>query len=506
MTLEVGDRVSFGAAIEAADLCMRAGASSISWMGSGTKAPSREGRAPRVAGGLTSLQQHVVDEGPAAEGRSVRVLGVDVAALTHSGAAAAPPKAVRVRGRPAGATATLVEMGPPSNTPDPPPPVRADRPSPAGTASSEASGRAIDVALAWLAAHQSPDGGWEAQGFADWCRLKRVESPTLDGRGRAVTDVGVTGLALLAFLGAGYTNRSDDPNGFGKVVAGGLRYLKNVQDAEGCFGPRATTKFVYPHAIASVAMLEAYARTRSAVYKNPAQKGLDWTALARNPDLAWRYGVQPGDNDTSITGWMALGLFTARLVAEEDRAARKMASLIVDDEAFKGIESWIAKATEPETGRVGYISPGTGSARYAEMVDKFPAEKSEAMTAIGVLLRLLSGEDPAKSEPVRKGVALIAALPPVWNPVDGSIDLYYWHAASLAMAAVGGPLGESWRRDLEKALISSQRTDGDACGAKGSWDALDPWGTEGGRVYTTAIACLCLEAPARAARFMGRGK
>ncbi len=97
---------------------------------------------------------------------------------------------------------------------------------------------AVEDALRWLAAHQSPDGGWEAAGFNKWCDCKPI-SDGPDGLGKALYDPGVTGLALCAFLGAGYTNRGDHE--FAKVVAKGLRYLKNVQDAEGCFGPQNGT-------------------------------------------------------------------------------------------------------------------------------------------------------------------------------------------------------------------------------------------------------------------------
>ena len=48
--------------------------------------------------------------------------------------------------------------------------------------------------------------------------------------------------------------------------------------------------------------------TGSAIYKGSAQKALDFIALARNPYFAWRYGVKPGDNDTSVTGWMMMAL------------------------------------------------------------------------------------------------------------------------------------------------------------------------------------------------------
>ena len=155
---------------------------------------------------------------------------------------------------------------------------------------------AVEDALKWLAAHQSPGGQWEAAGFTRWCD-GRPAAGGPDGAGKAHYDVGVTGLALCAFLGAGYTNRGRHP--FAKTVSRGLRYLKNVQDAEGCFGPRATQHYIYNHATASLAMVEAYGMTGSPLFRGSAQKALDFIALARNPYFAWRYGVKPGDNDTS---------------------------------------------------------------------------------------------------------------------------------------------------------------------------------------------------------------
>ncbi len=129
---------------------------------------------------------------------------------------------------------------------------------------------AVEDALKWLAAHQSPDGAWEAEGFRRWCDGKPASGEGPDGAGKATYDVGVTGFSLLAFLGAGYTNRSEGP--FGKVVSNGLKYLRNVQDAEGCFGARASGHYVYNHAIASLAMVEAYGMTGSSIYRSPRRR------------------------------------------------------------------------------------------------------------------------------------------------------------------------------------------------------------------------------------------
>ncbi len=361
---------------------------------------------------------------------------------------------------------------------------------------------AVERALAWLAAHQAPDGGWEAATFGRWCESKDTGALASNGAGNATYDVGVTGLALLAFLGVGYTNRSQGP--YGKVVGNGLKYLRNAQDAEGCFGARTTPHFVYNHAIATLALAESFGMTRSSIFKSATQKGLDFIAAIRNPGLAWRYGVRPGDNDTSITFWMTLALSVAKRIIDSEAEFGREVS--IDAAAFDGARTWIGKMTDPETGRVGYQLRGTGPARPADHVDAFPGERSEALTAIGVLLRVLLGEDPESSDAVKKGAALMAARPPVWNARDGSIDLYYWQAGALAMQQVGGASAEAWQAALSKALVESQRGEGEPCGLKGSWDPIDPWGADGGRVYMTAMAALALEAPYRYPRVVATEK
>jgi biopolymer transport protein ExbD len=471
---------SFAAVIEVADLCLRAGATTLDWT-----AP----RAPRPVGGSivrlrpgtpTSLQRHVSRAGPAAAGCKVAVAG---SVPTDGGPL---PMVARVLHGIAGSTAM--------------PGAAMAGTAPDGPFLSIESTRAVEAGLEWLAAHQSQDGAFEAEGFPRWCRRRAVEKPGTEGAGRAEHDVGTTGLALLAFLGAGYTNRSDDERGFGRAVAAGLRYLKNVQDAEGCFGPRSS-RFLYSHAVATLAVLESYLRTRSSVYRIPAQKAVSFLERARNPAGVWRYGVRPGDSDTSATFWAALALHTARRVAsqETERARSGSIPFATDEAAFPAIDTWLTKVTDPATGRVGYTGRGTDASRYGDAVAKFPAAKSEGNTATGVLLRLLAGQDSA-NESMRRSTALIDALPPLWNPDDGSIDLHAWHAGSLAKAAAGGDPAEARRRAIEAALIPAQRRDTDACSAKGSWDPIDPWSAEGGRVYMTAMACLCLEAPARIAR------
>ncbi|MHC5009794.1 MAG: prenyltransferase/squalene oxidase repeat-containing protein, partial [Planctomycetota bacterium] len=319
---------------------------------------------------------------------------------------------------------------------------------------------AVEAALTWLAAHQDPNGSWGAEDFALWCDGDRQEERP-DGLGRSYYDVGVTGLSVSAFLGAGYTNRGRHP--FAKVVAKGLRYLKNVQDTDGCFGSRSPPQYVYNHAAAALAMVEAYGMTGSPIFRGSAQKALDFIALCRNPYFAWRYGIKPGDNDTSVTGWMALPLESARLINAHAEARGRVPPLRLDESAWDGVEAWLDKMTDPDTGRVGYIQRGAGSARPMEMIDRFPTEKTECMTAIGVLLRLFLREDPHADRVIARGVDLLTGRRPRWDLGDGSIDMVYWYWGTMAMFQIGARGWRQWNAGITDAILRHQRKDTTPC-------------------------------------------
>jgi hypothetical protein len=74
----------------------------------------------------------------------------------------------------------------------------------------------------------------------------------------------------------------------------------------------------------------------------------------------------------------------------------------------------------------------------------------------------------------------------------------------VALAESGGQSCLDWNAAVRKALLAAQVTDTDAC-ARGSWDAFGPWGAQGGRVYATSLACLCLAAPHRYDIGLSRG-
>jgi hypothetical protein len=355
---------------------------------------------------------------------------------------------------------------------------------------------AVRASLKWLAHHQGPDGGWGADTFVNQCVGGRC-----GGAGDASYDAGVTGLSVLAFLGAGYVPMSKDeypdpidPNRtlkFGEVVKRGLQWLIAHQDPEGCVGERGT-KYMYNHSIAALALSEAFGMTASLAVKDPAQKAIDFLVASQNPGKAWRYSAKSGDNDTSVTGWAVMALKSAEL-----------SELTFPKSAYEGALNWFTEATEPNGYyQVGYNARSTGKVYVPGKNEQFDHHAS--MSAVAVMSRIFLQK--TKREPALTAVTLLTADLPEWK--QNKIDFYYWYYASLALFQYDGPEGPvwtKWNEPMKNAIVPHQKGRSDGC-KLGSWDPEpDRWGFEGGRVYAAAINCLTLEVYYRYPNVFGAG-
>jgi hypothetical protein len=344
---------------------------------------------------------------------------------------------------------------------------------------------AVVLALMWLARHQNPDGSWGAASYSNQCVGAKCA-----GRGDSEYDTGVTGLALLAFLGAGYSHLSKDeyPDPvtparilkFGNVVKNGLKWLMSKQDPEGCIGGRGT-KYMYSHSIATTALTEAYGTSATQIFKGPAQKAVDFILAAQNPDRGWRYTMQSGDNDSSVTGWAIMALMSAELAELKGSFPG----------AYGNARKWLDLVTNPTLHhRVGYNAKESGKVFVPGKNQNFLHH--ETMTAVNVLCRIFMAKD--KKDPALGGVQLLVRDLPEWKA--DAIDFYYWYWASFALFQYDGPDGPYWKKwnePLKNALVPNQKTDVDGC-ATGSWSSEeDRWGFEGGRVYAVALNALSLE-------------
>src|SRR5262249_49500385 len=115
---------------------------------------------------------------------------------------------------------------------------------------SPQSEAAVAAALNWLAPAQSENGRWGADSF----RAGRETRPILgqDRRGTgAEADMGISGLALLAFLGSGETHLQGEHR---EVVQCGLEFLLANQATDGNLAGRAELfAAMYCHGMATLA-------------------------------------------------------------------------------------------------------------------------------------------------------------------------------------------------------------------------------------------------------------
>lgn len=330
----------------------------------------------------------------------------------------------------------------------------------------------VYAGLAWLKRHQGDDGKWSCGGFLQLCG-REAEHPGScgDGGGDASCDVGVTGLALLCFLGAGNSTSIGE---FQDQVKKGVQYLRGIQDEDGCIGSKQGN-YMYNHAIASLAMAEAYSLSNyNPLLKTPAQKAIDFVVKAQNPNMAWRYQYRCGDNDSSVTGWCVMALKSA-----------KLGGLEFPESCFVGAKAFLDSVTDTTYYRTGYTSKDG-------FVTPQGYAPNESTTAVGMSARVFMGSERTDPYLIRAAGVLSQCLPSWGNNAKGEnmVDFYYWYYGTLAMFQMGGDYWTSWNDKMKEVLVSNQETSG--C-KKGSWPPTDRWSRQGGRVYATALNVLSLE-------------
>jgi hypothetical protein len=136
-----------------------------------------------------------------------------------------------------------------------------------------------------------------------------------------------------------------------------------------------------------------------------------------------------------------------------------------------------------------------------------------ALTAVAVMAStLIDGKPPPKSPGALD--TLLHFLPSRWSIDDPDswrkVDFYYWYHASYALfqlTPADDPRWKRWQEAIKQALMETQnlkRFEG-LC-VEGSWEPIDRWSCEGGRVYMTALAALTIEVYHRFPRVLGLEK
>ena len=304
---------------------------------------------------------------------------------------------------------------------------------------SDGTEKAIGAAIEWLSKNQEADGRWSTRKHG----------------AKSNYDPGGTGLALLCYFGWGA--RHDVAGDYQDNVRRALDWLTGQQKANGDLGGDG---LMYCHAIATIALCEAYGITRDQKLRGHAERALAYSINAQSPSRGgWRYN--PGqDSDTSITGWQFMALHSAR-----------MAGIDVPDKAFDLARKWFDHAGGGKHGGLyGYQAPG---------------KNSPAMVATGMFCRQLDLMPPG--DPMMAESASLLKMHPMRTSKP---DLYYIYYSTLALYQHQGPIWDAWNEQLKEILPNLQEKTGSATG---SWDPSRGLASAGGRVASTAMATLSLE-------------
>jgi len=322
-----------------------------------------------------------------------------------------------------------------------------------GDAETEA---AVEAALRWLANNQAADGRWDADQHGAG-REQTVLGHDRQGAGFRA-DTGITGLALLALLGAGHTQLAGP---YRDHVARGIAFLSQSQRRDGSLGGTASLyAHMYCHAMATFALSEAYATTHAPALDHPVRRAVAYSIASQHPRSGgWRY--QSGDpGDTSQLGWQVMALRSAELAGIE-----------IPAETRRGMRRFLRS-----------VAAGT----YGGLASYQPRSRpSRTMTAEALACRqLLETVRDRQAEQEAVGYLLTRL------PGQGQPNLYYWYYGTLSLYQVRGDAWRKWNDALKATLLAAQRTNGPQAG---SWDPQTMWGGYGGRVYSTAMAALSLE-------------
>lgn len=302
---------------------------------------------------------------------------------------------------------------------------------------------ALPAALNWMDEKQQDDGGWALDGT-----MRKDEL-------RPATSTEATGLALLAYLGAGQTHKEGVHK---KQVDAGLAFLiKQMKVKERRGDLRGSRGDMISHAIAANAICEAYAMTHDKELLAPAQFAVNYIIGQQDEKSGGWKADSMGRPSVAATGWQLQALKSAH-----------MAYLSVPGDTVVSATKFLDDV-QLDAGRA---YPG-GDGR-----------REHQATAIGLYSRRMLGTK--RSDP-----AMVGGLAAVGRDGPQQHDVIANYFAHRLHHSVLGESWQSWNSAIRKQLVDSQCRDGEQVG---SWyDAKDASKARGGRLLQTAIDAMVLE-------------
>jgi squalene cyclase len=295
--------------------------------------------------------------------------------------------------------------------------------------------KAIEKGLAFLASRQQDDGSFGSGGYS--------------------RNVGVCGLAGMAFLAAGNTPGRGQ---YGKNIDRAIDFVLSQADDSGFISVAGSPSHgpMYGHGFATLFLAECYGMTGRNDIRQKLTRAVQLIVDTQNNEGGWRYQPKRNDADLSVTICQVMAL----------RAARN-AGLYVPQETITRCVEYVKRSQNADGGFMYMLSTGGPSA--------FPR------SAAGVVSLYSAGIYEGKH--VEDGLNYLLQHLPRGDEFSRETHYFYGHYyAAQAMWHAGGEYWTKWYPSIRDALVKRQSEDG-------SWS--DSICVE----YGTAMACIILQMP-----------
>ncbi|MFO0933272.1 MAG: prenyltransferase/squalene oxidase repeat-containing protein [Planctomycetota bacterium] len=348
---------------------------------------------------------------------------------------------------------------------------------------------ALDRGLRFLAETQNEDGSWTSD-----AGQKVNEEYVVAPGGKNVHHVGITALAILAFLASGH---APGRGPYGGAVDRAVDFLLSRVQHDGFI--QADQTRMYSHAFATLALAEVYGMSRSKHLRRKLEDAVELTVKCQNETGGWRYAPFGVDSDMSVTVCQLVALRAAMNVGLRVKQAT------IDRALGYVLQSAITSSSPASEDEVGGFWYQPASTRWNR--SSFP------LTAAGLTSLFQAGiyDDVGLRRYVANRGLELSGMPSVERSIeymerayDGVARQYRRHYffyygnyyAAQAMYTWGRLEPTRWERWYDRVrrdlLALEVRTPG-----RGARSEVSHWESNVGdtHTYATAVALLILAMP-----------